>query len=1267
MGGKTSTSTNSTTIPPAVLAQYSAVNARANQTANTPFQTYGGEFVAPVNSQQQAGIAGVNQEANAAQPYYGAATSAIGAAQSAADPLNAAAAGVAGNAINSTQPINNQALGLASASAGAVNPSDLNAASINKYLSPYLGDVLGSESALLNQNNQQQQAGQLGTAIQSGAFGGDRTGIAAANLEQQQNLANANIYSGILNTGYNNALQTAQQQQGVGLAAGQANRAALGAAGSELAGIGQTQFGEGITGANTVAGLGQTAYGEGANTANTLSGIGTAAQTAGLQGAQAQIGAGTLEQQTQQAQDTAQYNQFLQQQSYPFQVDQFLANIAEGTGALSGSTTTTQQPGGFFSDERLKEDMEPIGKTFDGQPIYRYKMKGDKRDQIGLSAQEVEKKHPSAVGVSGGYRWVDYGKATEDAANRGKFESGGVAAGRRAYAGGGPSVVDPSDLSAILQAQQSMYAPMSGGAGVYGGTSSSPRGGLAHVPPPSGATPHLVTAQTAGHDQPSPVQNMKTIADTSNSVMKLVNRFKDPELSPPPTPITTTTTPGGVPSESRGGRTGYDTGGGPYSGVAGGLDIPDDPSQRTLNPPQGAGKGTTGLQNVGLLAGTANSIADLVGLKRGGVAGRKGYADGGGDMMDDIEVDGQRPDPITSDAGVSLADMGPTVADAPDRPSLPVEKPEGLAAAAAPPPADKPAAKSDDGKTPWYKDSGKLVPLLTGLAAMGTAPTRSLGVALASGLGAGAQSYLPAQSEIAARQQTQAKTAGLGLQNEMQGMKNRAAAQYFNPQSGGAPAAPSPSDPAAPTTPAVLKSQYAVQPFLPDEVQRIKAAAAMGPEFRDAAMLDAKARAENQTYNNQKDAQIRHDAAYQTALTDPDPAKRAAAAKLVDMLHPWTGDMYEDKGGSYRNSRTGAKPIGQAIQDLTPEQLANLQIRKAEPVDYGANAKIPLDQYAAQHGNPLPPTPGTTGAQQQPNRPLIPSQPGSVASTPMVRPSAQQSLINDLHNPATASAFTPGASAPANAQTASAPNIQDDWSNAPKKPAFIDNPNVALSDDQKRVSSIYAEHEGKLIDEANSLPETQRAIINTQRILNTLPRAKTGPGTDVMSAMQTALGNMTGSQFSSWLDSNPSAHALLQKKLGTNALETTLDDLKSRGASVRLGQQESKLIIGTLSASTEMPKGAIKSLLDWQMQDAKWELARQQAIPKYLSQGNDARYFDNVYASPGHHPLSESLSTMPNADTAINKNAPVEGTTGMSKSGKPTIWRDGKWRYVKSP
>ena len=153
--------------------------------------------------------------------------------------------------------------------------------------------------------------------------------------------------------------------------------------------------------------------------------IGSGAQAAGLAGAQAQLTAGQAQQQTEQAGLTALYNQFLQQQSYPFQTTQFLGNIAEGTGALSGSTTSSTQPAPYFSDERLKEDIQPIGKTFDGLNIIKFKYKGDKQTHVGLSAQDVERKHPDAVGLAGGYKTVDYDAATKTAAAKGRHESQG--------------------------------------------------------------------------------------------------------------------------------------------------------------------------------------------------------------------------------------------------------------------------------------------------------------------------------------------------------------------------------------------------------------------------------------------------------------------------------------------------------------------------------------------------------------------------------------------------------------------------------------------------------------------------------------------------------------------------------------------------------------------------------------------------------------------------------------------------------------------------
>lgn len=731
MGGKSSTSTQQVTVPPAVLAQYASVNARADQTANTPFQQYSTDpnaFVAPVNAQENSGIAGINAAANQAQPFYTQAAQTLGNAQAAAQPyygaagsdisgaqsvgtglagaslgsLNSATAAGAGlnNAANqnygsayqAAQPYNIGATGYALAGGQAVNADPITGQTINQYMSPYLQDVLGSESALLNQNNQQQQMGQLGNAITSGAFGGDRAGIGAANLEQQQNLANANIYSGILNTGYNNALATAQQQQGVNLGAGQANRAAAQATGASLADIGQQtyaqgtglasnqaalgqqeyaqgantaaqqaalgqqQFGQGITAANTQAGLGQDVYGTGAATSAAQSNLGTAAQTASEQGAQAQLAAGQLQQQTTQAGDTALYNQFLQQQSYPFQVDQFLANIAEGTGALSGSTTTTTQPGSLFSDERLKEDIEPIGKTFDGQNIVKFRYKGDKKTQIGLIAQDVEKKHPNAVGLAGGYRTVDYDKATDDAARRGHFAGGGLA--RAAFAYGGYPMLPgmyPGDMQAILQSQSQMYAPYGQQSGIYGGAGGSgPRGGSSYVPQASLPVSHLAVANT----NLPPRQTLLQTADQAAKIadnpliakgLSAASNWLQGSGGEDPAAVNDPATLEGINDlwngNARGGaiRKRRAVGGGGLAGADlpytdpndGALNIPDTTPTATLATAKGAPSGGSGstmgdLGDIASIASTAAKFLPMIlAMKSGGSVERRGYDDGG--------------------------------------------------------------------------------------------------------------------------------------------------------------------------------------------------------------------------------------------------------------------------------------------------------------------------------------------------------------------------------------------------------------------------------------------------------------------------------------------------------------------------------------------------------------------------------------------------------------------------------------------------------------
>lgn len=79
------------------------------------------------------------------------------------------------------------------------------------------------------------------------------------------------------------------------------------------------------------------------------------------------------------------------------------SGLAQGIGAAGGAAA-------FFSDKRLKTDIKKVGKTNDGLPVYTYKYKGDDKTQMGVMAQDVEKKNPSAVKTIDGFKAVNYSK-----------------------------------------------------------------------------------------------------------------------------------------------------------------------------------------------------------------------------------------------------------------------------------------------------------------------------------------------------------------------------------------------------------------------------------------------------------------------------------------------------------------------------------------------------------------------------------------------------------------------------------------------------------------------------------------------------------------------------------------------------------------------------------------------------------------------------------------------------------------------------------------
>lgn len=86
-------------------------------------------------------------------------------------------------------------------------------------------------------------------------------------------------------------------------------------------------------------------------------------------------------------------------------------NTAEDAGAGVGSQLLGAglTAASIFSDERVKENKKRVGATDDGTPIYTYNYKGDDKTQMGVMAQELEKKHPEAVSeTQEGVKMVDY-------------------------------------------------------------------------------------------------------------------------------------------------------------------------------------------------------------------------------------------------------------------------------------------------------------------------------------------------------------------------------------------------------------------------------------------------------------------------------------------------------------------------------------------------------------------------------------------------------------------------------------------------------------------------------------------------------------------------------------------------------------------------------------------------------------------------------------------------------------------------------------------
>lgn len=186
--------------------------------------------------------------------------------------------------------------------------------------------------------------------------------------------------------------------------------------------------------ANAATTAANTAYNQGVQNQLVAAGLFPAFQAADYQNIGAMGQAGSAIDQYRQANtnaDVARYNydSTAQPNYLAQQAQQYLAAYPGGqttsnsSGGYYGNSTPASNSNAFanilgslFSDARLKDDITPVGRLNDGQTVYAYRLKGSPRTELGLLAQEVERRHPEAVATDrSGFKRVHYGRATAEA------------------------------------------------------------------------------------------------------------------------------------------------------------------------------------------------------------------------------------------------------------------------------------------------------------------------------------------------------------------------------------------------------------------------------------------------------------------------------------------------------------------------------------------------------------------------------------------------------------------------------------------------------------------------------------------------------------------------------------------------------------------------------------------------------------------------------------------------------------------------------------
>lgn len=320
-------------IAPTLQPYVRDVLGRAKGMVDTPYQAYPGERIVGFTPQELAAQAGIQQMAG----QYGLASMAPGLTSSAAYYAPAygylgqtgQALGVGAGALSESGDI--QRAAAREIGRDEIGRFALTGEDIQKYMDPYQQAVIDIEKQQARQDALQTAQAIAAKSAGMGGFGGSRQAILEAQAASDLGKRLSDIQTRGSQAAYQQALQTAAQQQQVGLGEAAAQRAREQQLGAGIAGL-AGQYGQLAGGLGALSGqygsLGQQALGQGYRELGYLSGVG-----------EAQRGLG------QERADVA-YQDFREAREYPMQQLERYAGMAFGvpSGYIQGMQA---QPSGF--------------------------------------------------------------------------------------------------------------------------------------------------------------------------------------------------------------------------------------------------------------------------------------------------------------------------------------------------------------------------------------------------------------------------------------------------------------------------------------------------------------------------------------------------------------------------------------------------------------------------------------------------------------------------------------------------------------------------------------------------------------------------------------------------------------------------------------------------------------------------------------------------------------------------------------------------------